>query len=202
MRAEVPQHVDVGLHQPEVDPHRVDVLDVAELAAQHQLADLEHRRRVAVGVVAHQHQAPLVGRGHELLALGQRGRQRLLDQHVLARFERSQHDLGVGGGRRGHGHGHDLGIVEHPAEIVGDLDATGVAQGPPGAFLVEIAYPAKVPVGTGQEVPDQVGAPVPGADHGDAHGAHRVFLSHAIESRKLAPTGRVTLGTSATRLTP
>ena len=33
VRREVPEHVDVGLHQPEVDAHRVDVLDVAELAA-------------------------------------------------------------------------------------------------------------------------------------------------------------------------
>ena len=32
VRREVPEHVDVGLHQAEVDPHRVDELDVAELA--------------------------------------------------------------------------------------------------------------------------------------------------------------------------
>ena len=32
VRSEVPQHVDVGLHQAEVDPHRVDELDVADLA--------------------------------------------------------------------------------------------------------------------------------------------------------------------------
>ena len=30
---EVPEDVDVRLHQPEVDAHRVDELDVAELAA-------------------------------------------------------------------------------------------------------------------------------------------------------------------------
>ena len=31
MRRQVPEHVDVGLDQAEVDPDRVDVEDVAEL---------------------------------------------------------------------------------------------------------------------------------------------------------------------------
>ena len=38
VRSEVPEHVDVGLDQPEVDPHGVDELDVAELACADQLA--------------------------------------------------------------------------------------------------------------------------------------------------------------------
>ena len=40
VRREVPEHVDVGLDEPEVDPHRVDEQDLAELAVRDQLADL------------------------------------------------------------------------------------------------------------------------------------------------------------------
>src|SRR5947207_396863 len=40
VRGQVPNHVHVVLEQPEVDPHAVHVVQVAELAAVHQLADL------------------------------------------------------------------------------------------------------------------------------------------------------------------
>ncbi len=55
---EVPEHVDVGLHQPEVDPHRVDEQDVAELAVVRRArGSCSTAGRVAVGVVGHQDQA-------------------------------------------------------------------------------------------------------------------------------------------------
>jgi hypothetical protein len=47
----VPEHVDVALHEPEVDPHRVEELQVAEHARLDDLADLHHRRSVAVDIV-------------------------------------------------------------------------------------------------------------------------------------------------------
>ena len=58
MRREVPEDVDVGLHQAKVDPDRVDELDVAYLPAADELADALDSRGVAVRVVAHEHQAP------------------------------------------------------------------------------------------------------------------------------------------------
>ena len=85
MRREVPEHVDVGLDQAEVDPHRVDEQDLAQLAAARSARGSLHRRRVAVGVVAHQHQAGCSAAA-STIAAASRGRvgERLLDQHVLA----------------------------------------------------------------------------------------------------------------------
>ena len=113
---EVPDHVDVGLHQAEVDADRVDELDVAELAADHQLADLLHGGRVAVGVVAHQHQPALLGQVHHRAAPRHAVGQRLLDQHVLAGAEGVQAEAVVGAGRRGDRDGLDGGVVQHPLE--------------------------------------------------------------------------------------
>ena len=92
VRGEVPQHVDVGLDEAEVDAHGVEVLDVADVAAVDELADVLHGRRVAVRVVAHQHEAGIVGGLDELAPLGDRRRERLLDEHVLAGGERGQSD--------------------------------------------------------------------------------------------------------------
>ncbi len=61
VRREIPEHVDVALHQPQVDPHGVDVVDLPQRAAAHEVADAPDHRRVAVGVVAHED--PLVGLG-------------------------------------------------------------------------------------------------------------------------------------------
>ena len=90
MRREVPQDVDVGLDEAEVDPHRIDEQDLAEHAVGDELADAQNRRGVAVGVVGHQHEI-----AHPRLVDHDLGRrivvgQRLLDQHVLARAQRRQ----------------------------------------------------------------------------------------------------------------
>ena len=55
VRGQIPEHVDVRLYEPEVDPDRVHVLDLADLAVTDELTDPLYRWRVAVGVIAHQH---------------------------------------------------------------------------------------------------------------------------------------------------
>ena len=72
MRGKVPEDVDVGLHQPEVDAHRVDEQDLAQHTVGYQLRDALHGRRVAVGVVAHQDEAALLGRLDHPSRLGSR----------------------------------------------------------------------------------------------------------------------------------
>ncbi len=57
VRGEVPENIDVGLHKSEVDPDRVNELDFADLPAADELPDPLHRWGVAVGVIAHEHQA-------------------------------------------------------------------------------------------------------------------------------------------------
>ena len=61
VRGEVPEDVDVGLHQPQVDPDGVDEEDLADQAVGDHLGDPLHGRGVAVRVVAHQDQALLTG---------------------------------------------------------------------------------------------------------------------------------------------
>ena len=87
--------------RPEVDPHRVDVVQLAELAGVQHLADALHRRRVAVGVVAHQRQAALARPRRPAARPPRRGGERLLHQHVLAGAQRGQGDVEVGAGRGG-----------------------------------------------------------------------------------------------------
>src|SRR4029453_1122777 len=99
---QVPEDVDVRLDEAEVDADRVEVLQVAQGAVVDKLAELTHRRGVAVGVVAHQHQALTVGGRDQLLALGHRGRERLLDQDVPAGLQAGSDAPPVGSGRGGH----------------------------------------------------------------------------------------------------
>ena len=109
MRREVPEDVDVALDQAKVDPDRVEKLKLAEHPGAHELADALDRGRVAVGVVAHQHDALLLGRVHEGASFGVARCERLLDQNVLARFDRGHRDLEVGGRRRSHRDRFDAG---------------------------------------------------------------------------------------------
>ena len=83
--AEVPDHADVALVQAEVHPARGDEVEVAELARVEQLLDRAHRRAVDERVAAHQHEAGLARDPRQLLGLDGRGRERLLDERVLAR---------------------------------------------------------------------------------------------------------------------
>ena len=119
VRGQVPQHVDVGLDQTEVDPHRIDEEDVAEVPLLDHAGDVLHRRRVAVGVVAHQDAALLGGDGEHLLGVTDAGRDRLLDQHVLAGAQGPHGEIAVRGRRSGDGDGLHGRVVEHPVDAVG-----------------------------------------------------------------------------------
>ena len=122
---EVPEHVDVGLDEAEVDADRVDVLEVAEVARRATSSRmLLDDRRVAVGVVAHEHEAAL-GRRRRPAARPSAtvGGQRLLDQHVLAGLERGEAERGVRRGRRGDGDRLDRRVGQDLVEVVGDGDA-------------------------------------------------------------------------------
>ena len=50
MRGQVPEHVDIGLHQPEVIGTEFHELELAQLPATDHLPDTSYRRREAVGV--------------------------------------------------------------------------------------------------------------------------------------------------------
>ena len=147
VRREVPEHVDVGLDEPEVDADAVDEEDVAEEAVRDQLADLQDGRRVAVGVVGHQHEAALPRRLDHLDALRRDVGERLLDDDVLARLERREHDRMVRARRCRDGDRVDRRVARAPrrgSAVTGDsADAVGDALRPLG---VEVADRGQVPV--------------------------------------------------------
>ena len=169
MGRQIPEDIDVALHQSQVDAHRVDVEQFAQGAGHDQIADLLHRRRVAVGVVAHQDQAPLGSEGDHLLALRRRGRQGLLDEDVLARLQHGRGDGPVGGGRGGDRHRFDRVVVEDVVDRRGHPHRAVAADGLGRPGLVEVAHPNQVGPGVAGEVADDVRAPVPGPDHRDPH---------------------------------
>ena len=113
MRREVPDHAHVLLVQAEVDARRGDEVDVAELAAVDEVAELAHRRAEHEGVAHHEREAGAVGEQHELLGVGRRARHRLLDEHVLAGLERRLGEREVRRDRRGDDHRVHGRVVEH-----------------------------------------------------------------------------------------
>ena len=95
VRAEVPDRVDVGAHAAEVEPLRVDVVDLAQLAAAHQLVHVLDCRAEAEGVADHQREAALPRIGAERAAVAGRESERLFDQDVLSSLERFARELDV-----------------------------------------------------------------------------------------------------------
>ncbi|MCY1464502.1 hypothetical protein D9M71_825320 [compost metagenome] len=112
MRGQVPENVHIRLHQAQIDADRIDVQDLAQFAGLEQLADLEHRGGVAIGVVGHQDGSGGTRRLHHLGPVHTVVGQRLLHQHVLAGCNGRHRDSMVGAGRRGNGHRIDLVVPQ------------------------------------------------------------------------------------------
>src|SRR5690242_20500084 len=56
---EVPDHINVRLEKPEIDPRRVVVVDVSNFAAGDELSNLLHGPRVDKGMVDHESESTL-----------------------------------------------------------------------------------------------------------------------------------------------
>ena len=109
VRRQVPHDADVVLEEAEVDARRVEVVERAEGALVDEFADLLHRPREEERVVHHDPQV-LPGRQlDELLGLLRGGRERLLDEHVLAVLEGRARQLVVRPDGRDDGHRVDVG---------------------------------------------------------------------------------------------
>ena len=101
-----------GVDDPVLLVLRADVAHLAEAAVGDQLAGERQRRHPAVVEADHRADPPRRGglgdRGH-LLRLGHRVTQGLLAEHVLARLQRGDRDLGVA--VAGGAHVHDVDVV-------------------------------------------------------------------------------------------
>ena len=107
VRCEVPEHVNIRLHNSVVNADRVNEGDIAQLSGLNELCDLEDRRRVAEGVVGHQDDVCL-GRcsDHVPPALHSMS-ERFFGQDMLASCDGSQGDPLVSTRGRGNGNGVD-----------------------------------------------------------------------------------------------
>ena len=110
---EIPDDAHIRLMEPEVDPARGDEVDLAELARVDQRLDLHDRRAVEERVTRHQHEVLPARQLDQLPRIGDRGRQRLLDEHVLAGRERGGGQRVMGRDRSRERHGVDGAIREH-----------------------------------------------------------------------------------------
>ncbi len=124
--AQPPGHRHSRIGQPVLEVRRPHLPHGADPALRHQPSGELERRHPPVVEADHRPLAALargVGRGHHLLGLGDAVGHRLLDQHVLACFERGERDLAVGVAGRAD--------VDHVDVVAGDRGApVGLGIGP------------------------------------------------------------------------
>src|SRR6266498_3670112 len=84
MRREIPHDVDVPLEQAKVQTLAVNIVDLAELARLHELAQGPDSRVIEKGVSDHEHRSSRLGQANQLLGLLARAGDRLLHEHMPA----------------------------------------------------------------------------------------------------------------------
>ena len=107
---QAPRERHLRVDEPVLTVRGAHLLHGADDALRDQVAQEGDRGNAAVGEADHRAHAALGGAGGGIrhrLGLGDRVRERLLDQHVLARLERGDRDLGVRVAR-----GHDVDDVD------------------------------------------------------------------------------------------
>ncbi len=170
MWREIPEHVDVGLHQPEVDADGVDVLDVSEVTCHHEVPHALHRRGVAVGVVRHEDQPAVLGGLDQFAPLVQGRSQRLLDHDVLACLECCERDLEMGAGWGGDHHCIHRRIAEHAVQVVGHRHGAVAPDHLRRPCDIEVAHPPQPRLLARLCVADKVRPPVARPDHRNTNG--------------------------------
>ena len=132
------------LKNAQVDPDRIEEQQLSDLARAHQLGHLRDRRRVQEDVIDQEHALDLVGERHELGGLGDGRRQRLLDQHVLARQERGLRQAMVGRHRRRDGDRVEALVGEHLLEVGAASYAGMLSPDRLQALGVDVAQPRQL----------------------------------------------------------
>ncbi len=193
VRGEVPENIDVRLHQPQVDPDRIDEQDSPSDPVGDQFPDLQDGGGIAVGVVRHQDEPPLLRFLDHLQSLQPAVGEGLLDQHVLPGLQRRQGDAMVRVGRRRNRNSVDVGRVQ---QLVNGLEDGNPALGRGelgGPRLVQVDDACQLPVGAGGEVPRQIGPPVARTYDRCPHqaaGVPRTCFIHCVSSlSQYAPAG-------------
>jgi hypothetical protein len=148
------------LKESEVRANGADVEHVAELAGLDDVVHLEDRRAVFESMPDHQHQVSLARNLDKFIGLFGRGRQRLLDQHRLARLERAPGHRVVSADRSRDDDTFDIGVIDQVFEAAGGFDVrvqladvisplfVEIAGDDParGPTLIQVAHPVWTPV--------------------------------------------------------
>src|SRR5439155_6304188 len=126
-----------------------------------------HRRVVDEGVTRHHHESALLGASRQRVDFGDGGGQGLLDEHVLAAFERLPGEREVGGRGGGDDDGSDVGIVEYDVAGFHCRRLREVAFDESTSLFTRVDYVLHRAVRKGREVPEEVWSPVAAANLGD-----------------------------------
>ena len=169
VRAEIPDDAHIGLMQAEIHTARRDEVDVAELTRPDQLLDRHDRRAVEERMPGHEDEAETGREPEQALRLARRRGEGLLDEHVLAGFERRLGELEVCRDRCGDRDGVDLGVGEDVPEARGAAKGREAAPDRVDGGAAGVAYHDRVCAVHLVEVPHEVGPPVAEADDGHPH---------------------------------
>ena len=120
MRAEAPERILVGAQLAEIEAVRVDVADLAELAARDDVGEPAHPRVVLEQVSDHQDAAVALSRRDRRLCVTHRLREGLLDEAVLASVQHANRELSMRRHRRREHHTVELGVGEQLVERIGE----------------------------------------------------------------------------------
>ncbi len=108
VRRQVPQRIVFGVELAKPEPVRVDVLHLAQLALVDQRLQHLEGGVEAQHMADHEDAAIVPGGLHRTLGIGDRQRDRLLDQHVLAVFDGTHGEIRVELRRQRHDDGIDI----------------------------------------------------------------------------------------------
>src|SRR3954453_14805392 len=187
VRAKAPQRVLLGPQLAQVQAIAVDVVDRPQLAGRRDLLELVHARVVLEQVADHEHPARRARRLDRALGVGDRLRERLLDEAVLARLEHADRERGVGGDGRGEDGRVKAGVAEKGVWGAGEA-RPGMADGEALAHgRVGVAAPAQLGARERVEVAGEVRAPVAEADDADRDRRGRACAHSSTAARSPLP---------------
>ena len=159
---------------PQVQPIRVDVLDLPQRPRIHQSLEADDARVVPQEVPDHQDALLLLRERDDRAPVLRRQGQGLLDVDVLPRRDGLAGARGVRDRRRGEDHRLDEGVGQDLVERLGRADAR--------VLLLEGCQPGGIGIAhrperpQRREVPDEVLPPVATADHGNVRFSHDGLL--------------------------
>ncbi len=166
VRRQVPEDVDIVLEQAQVEPRRVHVVNLAELAARHDLPQRADGRVVLERMTHHQREAHPLRDVNELLTLRAARRERLLHHHVLAREQSRLRQTVVRPDGRGDYDRLDI-RPQHLLEIRSGSHPRILRLYPRQSCRVEVHDPLQISIRHLAEVADQLRPPVTETDEAD-----------------------------------